>query len=455
MPAPGYSRNVDTHANRIPLFFSVRDLATLMIPSFAFLVILRLRQVFSRQETGVGDIEWHMVGERTGLLKLYCILSQALISTSKPILAMEMIVSTLSDLSVKHPALSRLSITHTGSVSCQYLTQDLEVNDIMGSYSIFLNRIYGAYKMLLGNAAEIRVKETFGPIIENAEFIMQKRPQIVSSLFGGILSNKASTGTIIDEILMGGLKRGSSALLIGPPNSLRDIFSSSFALQGLLGGEECLYVTSLKSPQEIRQRFSPFVDDALTQLHIVDCHSFLTDEIPKISFLEKENVTQCPNFELADHAVSEVLNKKGARRGRAIIDILPTWLILSRSRGMTSIVVAISKMIAELDKRGFVSVIILNFSTLEEQEELILAELVTTKIHLINRGENLEITIPKGIPQGSRTYIFSVNDWIDRSIHRLLSPARKTSEFQRTSLSQHLVSASSSRGKIEDVLCES
>jgi len=73
---------------------------------------------------------------------------------------------------------------------------------------------------------------------------------------------KAATGIKeLDKILSGGIPRGSSTLLEGPPGGGKSIFAIQFIQAGLDKKEGCLYICVDDPPEVARQRFRDFGKD--------------------------------------------------------------------------------------------------------------------------------------------------------------------------------------------------
>jgi hypothetical protein len=251
---------------------------------------------------------------------------------------------------------------------------------------------------------------------------------MVSSLFGGVLNGMSSTGTYLDVVLGGGIAKGETVVVVTPRGSTSDALSDSFLAQGLIGGDQCHYVSSLKSPADLRERLSEMTVIDPRKVHVVDCNSFLTREVPKVIHLGDENTTLCPNFGLVDYVLSQSLGKGEDRRGRVVIDILPTWISLLREEGLSSIIISLSKIVEDIRRRGSTCIILLDPHLLEPQDEYLLAELMSNMIGLRVEGDCLSIRSVKRKSSVSSENQLPLDDWENNSISGLIKRPGTVSE---------------------------
>ncbi len=409
-------------------------LFSILVPSSAILTLQSLLHLFNDEVSDVENIEWSLLGKRIGACKFFCLITRKVVSLTKPALGLEMIRSIHSELAGSYPSLRTLSIDQDGSVTWNSShAQDSDAGRAIYSFSLFLNSIYRSYGKVLGRDAESRLKDALQPIIEDVQVSPESKDRILSSLFGGLFSEKAATGTALDNLLAGGLNRGTINLLVARPHEARNSFQTSFLVQGILSGERTLYVTSTRPPNQIRENYRELIGKTGDALHIVDCHSFLAGKTEEYKAFENENIIQCPNFELVNYAISEALPESSTRHGRALLDILPSWIMVSKDRSMESIISSIASMAEEFRKKGIVSVFLLDPSLLEKKDQSLLSELVDASIELKERNDQLEIRIPKGAPRNSRRSKVSIQKWTTETISHLVRSGGSKIDFRSRS----------------------
>jgi len=132
---------------------------------------------------------------------------------------------------------------------------------------------------------------------------------------------KAKTGIAkLDTMLKGGLPRGSTTLLEGPPGAGKSIFAQQFMLTGLKAGESCVYICVDDPPEMIRQRMREFGWDPAKYeesglLAFVDCFSW------RIGGSEERNVMMDMSYDRITDVIREArASLKKTASQRAVID---------------------------------------------------------------------------------------------------------------------------------------
>jgi hypothetical protein len=384
------------------------------MPSFAIPLLLRLRRVFVQRETEVEDIEWSVVGLKTGLMKMYRIWLQVLLSTVRNALPDEVITGTLEELKAHSRPLQLLEIDGDGIVSVDAVSaDDLDVDEIVKSFTLMLNRIFMYYRALLGSAAEARVREIYRPLIGSCGLAIQEKPQIASSLFGGILSGRASTGTMVDDYTAGGIQRGTALLVEGAEGTSMKIFRRSFIFQALLSGEDCLYLTCSGEQEALGEEVSRLAGVDPSRLHPIHCGSGDGDV-----GTQSHGMT-CPHFGLVDFSVNEALGRGNLHGGRAVVDIVPSWIAACRSNGIAPVITGLARTIETLRKAEFATVIIVDPRELEPHERSIIAEMVGASLQLRESASNLTLHFAKGFSDSARSPVLRVRDWEASSTSRV------------------------------------
>lgn len=78
----------------------------------------------------------------------------------------------------------------------------------------------------------------------------------------------------LDEVLEGGIPKGSTVLVIGSPGSGKTLFCNRFMGQGLTSGQGGLYVTLDTAPEEINKKFKENKEN----LKVMDAYSWKLGE---------------------------------------------------------------------------------------------------------------------------------------------------------------------------------
>jgi KaiC/GvpD/RAD55 family RecA-like ATPase len=72
-------------------------------------------------------------------------------------------------------------------------------------------------------------------------------------------SERTSTGVEgLDEVIEGGIPKGSVAMLTGGPGTGKTTFASHFIFEGLEKGENCIYISTEERPDDIKKDAAQF-----------------------------------------------------------------------------------------------------------------------------------------------------------------------------------------------------
>jgi|GEM_PF-3731823 len=191
---------------------------------------------------------------------------------------------------------------------------------------------------------------------------------ILDCIAKGIFSDSVSSGLIhFDVASGGGYPRHSTILICGPPSDERNLILNSFIGTGLAKKHSCLYVTSAQPPAGIKRQLGKLSD----HLTIVDCY---TNRIEEVSTITREgNVITSPiEMSVVSVAISRGMDKEDGKVKRAVVDILPTYLVF---QSVEKIYLDLMEIIDDLRKNGYTVLFSLNpyyikdegaISTLEE-----------------------------------------------------------------------------------------
>jgi len=179
----------------------------------------------------------------------------------------------------------------------------------------------------------------------------------------GVLSDRISSGlTDCDLAMKGGYPRQSAILLCGPPSDSRELLLNSFIAAGLTKGDSCLYVTSTQPPENVKRIFGRLARD----LVIVDCYTSRVEEVGTIS--RDDNVITSPiEISVVYVAISRGIDKDPEKMKRAVIDILPTYLIFQT---VEKLYTDIMEIIDDLRKAGYTTMFSLNPYALKDQGDI-------------------------------------------------------------------------------------
>lgn len=78
----------------------------------------------------------------------------------------------------------------------------------------------------------------------------------------------------LDRALRGGLLEGQSLLLYGPPGSGKTTLAAQFIRDGLCDGEDCLFVSTEQTPEDLNRSLSHIgFDDGQEGLSVTSIHA--------------------------------------------------------------------------------------------------------------------------------------------------------------------------------------
>jgi circadian clock protein KaiC len=79
----------------------------------------------------------------------------------------------------------------------------------------------------------------------------------------------------LDQMLLGGLVKGTLCVLLGPPGAGKSILGKRFIYTGVHGGKDAFLVSTTQSESEVFQMMKDFNwNDGAERLHILDCYSW-------------------------------------------------------------------------------------------------------------------------------------------------------------------------------------
>lgn len=269
--------------------------------------------------------QWDILSDKMVLLEFYRIWTSSLGRLTAKITGIENLRLRFEELSKREPMAKKIEQCDDGSIITSRIAQQLDQiseGSIVDMFTDPLNEMFSVCRGMFGKHLFSDIDAMAGKMPIGHD-VFEKRPEILNSLFGGLLVGRAGTGTYLDRKIRGGFPTGSSVLLIGEPCMTRERFVSLFLERALEAGYGVTYVTSIVSPERIKEKFPNKIN-----LRIVDCY---TAQIMEVSgYSHKEGVFTCPNIAVLPHAIRETLDDLGpdAVGGRALIDLLPSYLNL-------------------------------------------------------------------------------------------------------------------------------
>ncbi len=250
-------------------------------------------------------------------------------------------------------------------------------------------------------------KDQFGEILRNrvAKIVGDHMDLLIEfglldRLAGGAFSNRISSGlTDLDLATNGGYPKSSAILLCGPPSDERNLILDSFMAAGLARGDCCLYVTSAQPPENVQRQFGGLAKD----LVIVDCYTNRVQEVPTIT--RQGNVITSPvEISVVSVAISRALDREGERTRRAVVDILPTYLVFQK---VEKIYLDLMEIVDDLRKAGYTSIFSLNPYYLKDEGAIAkIEELFDGVVHVERSADasgvtdNISVRIEKMARQG-------------------------------------------------------
>jgi KaiC/GvpD/RAD55 family RecA-like ATPase len=209
---------------------------------------------------------------------------------------------------------------------------------------------------------------------------------LLDRLAQGMFTDRVSSGLVeFDLATKGGYPRDSAILLCGPPSDERNWLMDSFIGTGLARGDSCLYVTSAQPPENVQRQFG----DLSSDLTIVDCYTSRIQEVNTIS--RSGNVITSPiEVSVVAVALSRAMDKKTAKIKRAVVDILPTYLVFEK---IEKLYLDLMDLINDLRKSGYTAIFSLNpYYVKDEGAVSTLQELFDGVIHVERTADASGIT---------------------------------------------------------------
>jgi len=311
-------------------------------------------------------------------------MGQVIQELARPIVAMEgpdKINEVISGLASKDTFFAHVRISHNGEFLIdEALLENLLISErskecFLSLVDFLVERNVRAAGTISRLEFESLLQNRLSPVIEaNREILI--REGLLDRLASGTFSSKVSTGLVeLDLHLKGGYPKQSVVLLCGPPSEERGLLADSFMRVGLRHGDLCLYVTSSQPPEVVKRRFG----ELSRKMLIVDCYTNRIREVPTIS--RHGNVITTPvEISVVAVAISRGLQKEPRKTKRAVVDILPTYLVF---QSVEKLYLDLMGIIDSLRRSGYTAIFSLNPYYIKDEASLSkLQELFDAVIHV-------------------------------------------------------------------------
>jgi len=361
------------------IFFAVHCAGLPFVVAWGESFTKRLKAIAAR-----GDFQMGLPAPSKGYMML-AMFGQLLQDLSKGIIAVEgteKINTELRRIGQRHPILLHTSFSADG----QFKIDEHVVRLMQGGdpqLEGFIQVLDYIVQLNLGYLQKSSPAE-IGPILQSKaartlakyrELLIQEN--LLERLADGAFSDRASTGFLdFDRATGGGIAKGTVTLVCAPPSDERETFIRRFLLQGLKQGQKSIYVSSARPPREL---LASIGRQHTYNLMIVDCYTNRVAEVPSI--VQEGNIVTTPvELSVVKVAISRVTDKSPETPKRAIVDVLPTYLVFTT---VEKIYLDLLEIIDDLKKCGYTTVFSLNPYVLsEEKSVLTLEEMFDNVIHV-------------------------------------------------------------------------
>lgn len=288
-------------------------------------------------------------------------MGQLIQELAKPVVAVQdakKINQRIADLAATEPTLKHMRIESNGSfwVDPRIVPGFRLSSSVKDTLALLVEFLVQESSGIAGRPAKKDVERMLrdrvdGVLSRHSEVLI--RFGLLDRLAGGMFSDRISSGlTDFDLSTAGGYPKSSAILLCGPPSDERNLLLDSFIGTGLARGDSCIYVTSAQPPENVKHQFG----ELSKGLTIVDCYTNRIREVPTIT-AEGNVITTPVEISVVSVAISRALNRETDRAKRAVLDILPTYLVFQK---MEKLYMDLMEIIDELRKAGYTAIFSLN-----------------------------------------------------------------------------------------------
>ena len=292
------------------------------------------------------------------LLGVFCKMVQEL---AKPILTVrgtKEINQKISNIAEREHILGYIQVKPDGSlqVNNSIISQYSATKHTQQAFLQLLDFLIEQNYLLSGRVSreefEVNMKERFSGFIHNYSDLLIEYG-LLDRIGDGIFSDRISTGlTDFDLTMDGGYPEHAGILVCGPPSDERNLLLNSFIGTGLEKGDPCLYVSSAQPPENVISQFGRLG----SRLKVVDCYSNRIREISTIT-QEGNTITSPIEISVVSVAISRVLEREKEKTKRAVVDILPTYLVFQT---VEKLYLDLMEIIDELRRAGYTTLFSLN-----------------------------------------------------------------------------------------------
>ncbi len=230
-------------------------------------------------------------------------------------------------------------------------------------------------------------------------------------LKGGLRNNLDSGIGGLDKVLGGGVPKGNTILLLGPPGSEKYIFAYQYIIQGLRDGAACLVSTSVTDHKGMKNNLSklkikPSTFESRGLLKTIDWYSYKKENLVGIE--DDGNVSKVSkDITNLDIAIGTAINKLSfAPTKRAMLDVIsPALNIYDQS----TVIEFIQKEKNMLKAKGFTTLLVVESGAHDERTLSTLKHL-SDGVVVIKKSGKGELTLQVEAFSGMK---------FDQNVHRV------------------------------------
>ncbi|MDV3244914.1 MAG: RAD55 family ATPase [Nitrososphaerales archaeon] len=156
----------------------------------------------------------------------------------------------------------------------------------------------------------------------------------------------------LDQILQGGLAKGTICTVLGPPGAGKSILSKRFIFTGIQGGKDAFLIATTEGEGDVGDTMKQFKwTQGLDRLHVLDCYSWRfggnrakysasASSLTEVSMtltrmLDDTGVTAKGDSRFVVDSFTDFIKNAGLERALKLLDAIRGKL---KSRGMTGLV---------------------------------------------------------------------------------------------------------------------
>jgi len=364
-------------AGKIPIFFLLQSLGLISLTYWTRLGLKSRKEIAS---TGSFDPGLEPKHPGTREYALFWFFGQAIEDVAKPIVALRgefPLNRILHELSSTFPVLSHFRFTEKGELKLKHPTAFLQISPRVAIKPLceLFERVVREFARTgriteEEELARLIQERCHGTLLRYMDILVEEG--LLYTLANGILTNRVPIGLKeLDRAMEGGVPEGQCVLVVGRPSTPREAIVSSFILEGLTRGDDCLVVSSVRPASQIQGEIDR---DLPGRLLVVDCYTGLSEDLSAID--DKGEVIVSPiAIEVVDVAVTRMVQRLRSKRKRVVVDILTSYLLSSKLSRLYPHILSVA---STLRRERCTSIFILNPSALQREELELIQEAFDT-----------------------------------------------------------------------------